>query len=220
MRFSAVRPISVELLDHMGSDIDVVNAARVSFSKEISSIEDKDAKLIEYLAKHKHWSPFAHNAIKIRVTAPIFLARQLVKHQVGLVWNEVSRRYVDSSPTFYIPNQFHSRPDNMKQGSGKELDTSTNVNALSYFYSVTDGCLETYKAMLDIGVAPEEARMVLPLNTNTTWIWTGNLMSFRRVYDLRIDSHAQLAAQEFATKLGSIIEPLFPISWKALGNNK
>lgn len=214
-----VEDIKVELLDHMGDDLAVVNAARVSFSKEKTALDDKDVRLIDYLAKHNHWSPFGHVTLKIRVGAPIFLARQLVKHQVGLVWNEESRRYISNRPTFYVPETFHKAPLNAKQGSGDVFTPDEEYDAAGAFYGAVDGCLETYEQLLDMGMAPEEARMVLPLNTMTHWIWTGTLAAFVRVYKLRVDSHAQLAAQEFARKLHAECYRVAPHSWDALCRN-
>lgn len=219
---------SVEYVDHMGSDLSVVNAARVSFAKESSYIDaeaggfllsDKDAKLISYLAKHNHWSPFAHNSISLRIKAPIFVARQLVKHQVGLVWNEVSRRYVDDEPEFYFPEVWRGKPENAKQGSSGEvvLDDIFGWGAKSLLpHAVVAKTLETYNELINGGVAPEQARMVLPQNTMTEWIWTGSLMAFARVCKQRLDSHAQQETQEVARGIADIVEPLFPVSWKAL----
>lgn len=211
--------INVEYIDSMGGDLAVVNAARVSFAKEKQVLDEQDVRLINYLAKHNHWTPFGHVQLKVRVGGPIFLARQLVKHGIGLVWNEESRRYVDDEPSFYIPETLHKRPENAKQGSGATLPLSEMENALGLIYGATEGCLETYKELLNWGVAPEEARMVLPLNTMTHWIWTGSLAAFHRIYRLRVDAHAQLAAQEFAHKLGPIVESIAPESWKALCQN-
>lgn len=216
---------SVEYVDHMGSDLSVVNAARVSFAKQSDweeikesgvftgdvKLSDKDTKLISYLAKHGHWSPFAHNSISLRIKAPIFVARQLVKHQVGLVWNEVSRRYVDDEPEFYFPEVWRGKPENAKQGSSGEV-------ALTFDFAgqTTAIALGAYQHMLDKGVAPEQARMVLPQNTMTEWIWTGSLMAFTRVCKQRLDPHAQQESQEMAQMIKEIIEPLFPVSFKAL----
>lgn len=218
---------SVEYVDHMGSDLSVVNAARVSFHKESSldfstsgdpdlgALYEKDKKLISYLAKHGHWSPFAHNSISLRIKAPIFVARQLVKHQVGLVWNEVSRRYVDDGPEFYFPEVWRGKPENAKQGSSHtqvEVQTHALIQDLSHV-------LAWYEGMIESGVAPEQARMVLPQSMMTTWIWTGSLMAFARVCKQRLDPHAQQETQEVAQMIQEIIEPLFPVSWKALMND-
>lgn len=218
-----VANINVEYLDHMGSDLSVVNAARVSFDKFHEVWEPgKDEKLIQYLARHNHWTPFAHTALSLRIKAPIFVARQLVKHQVGLVWNEVSRRYVDSEVEFYIPTQFHHRPDDsIKQGSGEELGKTTNTFVRSVLEVVSEEQLKCYNDLLDLGLAPEEARMVLPLNTMTEWIWTGNVASWSRVCNLRMDGNSQkMGTQEVAKMIYSILKEYFPVSTEALVNGE
>ena len=226
---------------HYGSDLEVVNAARVSFDKmsewEISGwkeevdldsrviydfpihkLSDKDAKLIHYLAKHNHWSPFGHVGATVRVKAPIFVARQLAKSQVGLVWNEVSRRYVDNEPEFYFPDAWRGRAENAKQGSGEVIGVDQNDRADRNIQMVVALALGAYQNLLSLEVAPEQARMVLPQNTMTEWIWTGSLAAWARVYKLRSDPHAQLETQEIAHKLEEVLKPLFPESWEALKN--
>jgi len=212
----------------MGSDLSIVNAARVSFAKESDweyegldrfrsqydekKLSEKDQKLINYLAKHQHWSPFAHNSLTFRIKAPIFVARQLVKHQVGGVWNEVSRRYVDEEPEFYMPALWHKAPTNAKQGASEEEAVNQDVGVkLAIEYA-----LATYQNMLEDGVAPEEARMVLPLNTMTEWWWTGSLMFFARVCKQRLDPHAQNATRDIAQMINDNIPQEFAHSWKAL----
>lgn len=198
----------------MGSDLSVVNAARVSFAKVSSEFSEKDAKLVGYLARHGHWTPFAHTALSIRVQAPIFVARQLVKHQVGLTWNEVSRRYVDDEPAFYFPEKWRGRPEgSVKQGSGEDIEYHGNVK------HVTKLALSMYQDMLKAGVAPEQARMVLPLNSMTEWIWTGNVMSFARVCKQRLDPHAQQETREVAEQIQAIVQEHFPVSFQALMEN-
>lgn len=213
----------IELVDYMGTDASVSNAARVSFHKYKEEFDEKDVKLLGYLAKNKHFSPFTHTSISIRCKAPIFLARQLMKHQVGLSWNEVSRRYVDEEPEFYYPEGWRARPgDGIKQGSSKDLIEFANVDneytppMCDFYDDLVVYAKEVYDIMLKSGVAPEMARMVLPQSMMTEWIWTGSLLAFHRVYTLRIDSHAQLEAQQFAEELARVIEPLFPESWRAL----
>lgn len=198
----------------MGSDLSVVNAARVSFGKIATEFGDKDASLIAYLARHNHWSPFAHTAISLRIKAPIFVARQLVKHQIGLTWNEVSRRYVDDEPEFYFPDVWRGRPVNAKQGSSGVVESDTYIR--QGVLDTMEQSLADYLGMIELGVAPEQARMVLPQNTMTEWIWTGSLMAFSRVCKLRLDPHAQQETQEVAQKIQDIVAPLFPHSWKAL----
>jgi thymidylate synthase (FAD) len=208
-----ITEMSVEYVDHLGSDLSVVNAARVSFAKVSSEFSDSDAKLINYLAKHNHWSPFAHAFASFRIKAPIFVARQLVKHQVGLAWNEVSRRYVDEEPEMFLPSSWRSRPEtSIKQGSGTQ-----EVELKDYFpLDVMKQCLQTYQSMLHDGVAPEQARMILPQNTMTEWIWSGSLAAFCRVCNLRLDPHAQSETRELVGALSALLEPLFPVSYKAL----
>lgn len=207
-------PIEVAYVDHMGNDLNVVNAARVSFAKVATEFGKNDQKLLDYLAKHKHWSPFAHSSITVRCKVPIFLARQLVKHQVGANWNEESRRYIDSEVEFYLPELLHARPTNAKQGADGVHANSEQV--LDLMKMATEDAYREYKRLLALGVAPEEARMVLPLNSMTNFIWTGSLMFFQRVINQRLDSHAQLVAQEFAKKLRTVVQPLYPHSYAAL----
>lgn len=204
----------VSLVDHMGSDLSVVNAARVSFDKISEKFSDKDEKLIQYLAKHNHWSPFAHCFVSFRIAAPIFVARQLVKHQVGLSWNEVSRRYVDSEPEFYLPKEWRGKPENAKQGSSGKVELKVPVEDMITYH--TEQAKNLYEDLLEDGVAPEQARMVLPQNTMTEWIWSGSLYAFARVYNLRLDSHAQLETQEVAKEIYSCLKALYPVSTEAL----
>ncbi len=196
-----ISPMKVTYRRHMGDDLTVVDAARVSFDKEsewdhhpenpdtnygLPYLKDADVKLINYLAKHNHWSPFAHTSVQLRVKAPIFVARQLVKHQVGGVWNEVSRRYVDSEPEFWFPEVWRGRPEgSIKQGSSGVVKNvrfhDANGSGVEYQVGPTvqnfiTHSLGIYEDLLDGGVAPEQARMVLPQNMQTEWIWTGSLM--------------------------------------------
>lgn len=221
-----VVPMSVEYVDHLGSDLNVVNAARVSFAKEVTEFDlDKDVKLINYLARNNHWSPFAHTAVTIRVKAPIFMARQFVKHQIGLVWNEESRRYIADTPEFYIPDVWRGKPVNAKQGSSDEVVETGFWREVENYYSVsgrvvehTKSSLVLYEGMLGAGVAPEQARMVLPQNVMTNWVWTGSLVAFARVCKLRLENHAQKEAQELARLINDVVAPLYPVSWSALMN--
>ena len=213
-----VVPIEVQYVDHMGSDVNVVNAARVSFAKEVEVFNiEKDKKLLNYLAKHGHWSPFAHTCITLRAKVPIALARQLVKHQVGGNWNEESRRYIDSEPEFWLPEELHEKPDNAKQGCSEYL----HYWSTTYRYQMeqhSKDCLCFYTTMIADKVAPEEARLVLPLNTMTNLVWTGSILFFHRVWQQRSDAHAQTFAREFADKLLPVIQPLYPHSIEALCN--
>jgi thymidylate synthase (FAD) len=243
----------------MGSDLSVVNAARVSFSKESEwvcpndhthtiethgiiycedcdsdeldwQLSEKDAKLIKYLAKHNHWTPFGHCFVSFRIKAPIFVARQLGKHQVGLVWNEVSRRYVDDEPEFYVPETWRKHAENVKQGSSDETVEEPSV-VLSgqgdpwyeddkFFYEdMCDAALKYYTKLLKVGVCPEQARMVLPQSMYTEWVWSGSLAAFARVCKLRLDPHTQKETREIAQMISDEMERLFPISWKELTND-
>ena len=199
------------LIDSMGTDLSVVNAARVSFAKESNEFSDKDVKLINYLAKHNHWSPFGHASLQFRIKAPIFVARQLVKHQVGLVWNEVSRRYVDDEPEFYIPSEWRLKADDKKQGSSDET-IEYNLGSTLEFVKTT------YQNMLRANIAPEMARMILPQNLYTEWYWSGTLMAFARVCNLRCKPDTQMETQLIANEIDFKSRELFPISWKALRN--
>ena len=220
---------TVHLVDSMGSDLSVVNAARVSFAKEsewvvtpvgneeswdvVASLSAQDQKLINYLAKHQHWSPFAHNSLTFRIKAPIFVARQLVKHQVGGVWNEVSRRYVDDEPSFYFPEVWRGKPTgNIKQGSEGEWH-DTEIGAA---YELLEDLVTTYQGMIARGCAPEMARMLLPQSMMTEWWWTGSLMFFARVCKQRLDPHAQQETREVAQMIADAIPQEFEHSWKAL----
>lgn len=211
-----VSKMDVRYIDHMGTDDRVVDAARVSFAKIAANYsEDQNAKLIRYLAKHNHWSPMAHPQITLYVKAPIFVARQLVKHQVGGVWNEVSRRYVDSEPEFWFPDQWRGRPEgSMKQGSSGVADVPPG-----YVESRVELLKVAYEELLENGVAPEQARMILPQNMMTEWYWTGSLMFFVRVCRERLAPGAQLETREVAEMIAEKVAPLFPVSWSALMDN-
>ncbi len=201
--------MNVNLIDVMGTDLSVVNAARVSFAKESNEFSDKDAKLINYLAKHNHWSPFGHASLQFRIKAPIFVARQLVKHQVGLVWNEVSRRYVDDEPEFYIPSEWRLKADDKKQGSSDET-IEYNLGSTLEFVKTT------YQNMLKANIAPEMARMILPQNLYTEWYWSGTLMAFARVCNLRCKPDTQWETQQIANLIDIESKQHFPTSWRAL----
>jgi thymidylate synthase (FAD) len=225
--------MEVTLIDHMGSDLTVVNAARVSFNKESDwesipeagpvrdLLKESDEKLINYLAKHNHWTPFAHTSLQFRIKAPIFVARQLGKHQVGLVWNEISRRYVDYEPEFYYPEYWRGRPENKKQGSSEEeIDinplTGSGRAMVDDYHHAMQRCSWTYQQLLRKGVAPEMARMVLPQSMFTEWYWTGSLVSFARVCSLRIKVDAQEETRDIASLIEVECAKCFPTSWEAL----
>ena len=217
--------MNVDYISRMGSDISVVNAARVSFDTHHAFLMRKDDKLIKYLADHKHWSPFAHTSLQFRVKAPIFVARQLAKHQVGLVWNEISRRYVDKEPEIYFPMKWRGKPADKKQGSSdKDIDinpsTTSGPALVDDYKHAIDRCLWTYTHLLRKGVAPEMARMVLPQSTYTEWYWTGSLYAFYRVCELRLAEDAQEETREIAKQISNHCRKTFPISWAALNDEE
>ena len=209
--------MKVSLIDFMGSDLTVVNAARVSFNKQSEMMQEKDDRLIAYLAKHGHWTPFAHPQLQFRIYAPIFVARQLGKHQVGLVWNEVSRRYVDYEPKFYAPVEWREKPDpkKQKQGSGDDYVSLPNVDR-DALRALQDNALELYERIIKKGVAPEQARMILPQSMYTEWYWTGSLYAFSRIYNLRVAEDAQRETRSIVEMIGEEIKKHFPQSWKCL----
>lgn len=213
----------VKLLEHMGDDLSVVNAARVSFSKQHDEFTGADARLIRYLAENKHWEPFAHPQVSFRIKAPIFVARQLQKHRVGFAWNEISRRYVDDKPEFYEPDYWRRRADDIKQGSSDDkvsldpiYERETDLGCTSLPGELYVSAIETYDALIELGVCPEQARMVLPQAMYTEWVWTGSLLGWSRVYNLRADSHAQRETRTIAHMIGSHMLNLYPFSWRAL----
>ena len=209
--------MEVTLIDYMGSDLTVVNAARVSFGKRKGKAEfdNSDKKLINYLARHNHWSPFGHCSIQFYIKAPVFVARQLVKHQVGLTWNEISRRYVDTEPEFFEPDVWRGAADDKKQGSS---DETINISSHSkrVYLQVLKSAKWTYEDLLKQGVCPEQARMVLPQSMITEWYWSGTLYAFARVCNLRCKPDAQQETREIANMIDKECGKLFPISWGAL----
>ena len=217
--------ISVKLLSSDASDEAVVNAARVSFDGQgddwhsiPEDYKNDPVKLINYLARHEHTSPFRHNSFTLRCKAPVFIARQLGKHQTGLSWNEVSRRYVDKDFEFHVPDEWRSRPEgSLKQGSGANSITNIDHGDIEISYDkFVDSAVVLYEDMIKNNVAPEQARMILPQSMVVEWVWTGNLMSFAHLYNLRIKSNAQVECQEFAKELHKAIAHVMPISWTAL----
>lgn len=221
----------VQLVDYMGSDLSVVNAARVSFNKESSwegeqhwtgnimdkKLSEKDEKLIKYLGKHNHFTPFCHPQISVRIKCPIFVRAQLGKHQVGLVMNEVSRRYVTFDPEIYTPMWRYAPTDGAKQGSSGAIeDIDVCIQFRQEYDNVVKECIAVYNRLLADGVAPEQARSILPQGTYTEFVWTGSLYAFARVYNLRIDAHAQWEVQKYAEAINEIVSPIFPVSWKIL----
>ena len=223
--------IKATYIDHMGSDLSVVNAARVSFGKKSDwnyhalgingngtlaegvSMKNKDTKLIQYLAKHKHMSPFGHAFATFHVKAPVFVARQLVKHKF-LRWNEISRRYVDSEPEFYVPGIWRGKSEDKKQGSEGEVSCPVRPEMLY------KDAIESYNTMLEAGICPEQARMVLPQSMMTEWYWSGSLDAFSDMCLLRCASDTQVETQSVANQISVKMHELFPVSWMALGTRR
>ena len=214
-------PTAVIYKDHMGDDNSVVNAARVSFAKDASNFTPEQNKnLIKYLAKHNHWTPFAHAFVTLHMKAPIAIHAQCVKHQIGFAMNTVSRRYVSEAPDYYLPI-FRSKPiGSVKQGSGDEIKGSMQTNVQTVYSYYMQASIDLYKQLIDEGVTPEQARFVLPQGVMTEWVWSGSLMAWARFYNQRIDHHAQKEIQELAKQVDKIIEPLFPVAWEALTKTK
>lgn len=230
--------MKAEYVNHMGSDLAVVNAARVSFDKVSEwspsgapndypgviyqtaqghpvNLKEADVKLIDYLARHNHWTPFAHTSITLRMQAPVPIRTQCFKHKFGFVENEESRRYVSGSPSLFVPEAFRSKPEgSVKQGSGDIHPMNRD-----WLRSYAAHCLEMidlYEEMIKDGVCAEQARFVLPQGVEVQWMWTGSLAAYARFYRQRTDPHAQKEIQDLARMVGAVIEPLFPVSWKAL----
>lgn len=221
--------MEVKLIDHMGTDLSVVNAARVSFSTiseldENGALNERDQKLINYLSRNNHWTPFAHTSITLHISAPIFVARQLMKHQVGGVVNEVSRRYVSTEPALYTPDLWRMKHENKKQGSHEnkyiteifddDINTTTPIGHVINKHNAA--CLDLYNTLIASHVCPEQARMVLPQSMYVEYYWTGSLVFFSRVCNLRLKPDAQVETRFIADLISDIIEPYYPYSWKAL----
>lgn len=209
----------VELLSSFGNDLMVVNAARVSFSKESTEFSLGDEKLVTYLAKHNHISPFFHPQIQFRLRMPIFVAREWFRHTVGFSRNEVSRRYVSTTPECWIPSKedLRERDPKIKQGS-KDTPIANSSEVHEIILNHTQGSVSLYEYLLEQGVAPEIARCVLPQSMYTEFIETGSLYGYARLYKLRRDPSAQKEIREYARQIGDHMEKLFPVSWKALTN--
>ena len=231
--------MQAQYISHMGDDLSVVNAARVSFDKTSEweweccgkpfqgmsapeccglpepRLKDADARLICYLAKHDHWTPFAHTSISLRMKAPVPIRTQCFKHKQGLVENEESRRYISSTPELFVPEYFRAKPEgSIKQGSGEKHPHSDG--AKEAYVAMCMDAIALYESFVEGGICPEQARFVLPQGCQVNWIWTGNLYAFANFYLKRTDPHAQVEIQQLAKQVGEIIEPLFPTSWKAL----
>lgn len=209
--------MSIELLDVFGDDLTVVNAARVSFAKTSYELTEQDEKLIKYLAKHNHISPFFHPQARFRIKMPIFVAREWYRHTIGFARNEVSRRYVSDTPTCWIPEEedMRQRDPKVKQGS-KDEAVSNAFDLQRTIWDHTEGCVSLYEHLLEQGLAPEVARCVLPQSMYTEFIETGSLAAYARLYSLRSDPTAQKEIRDYAEKVGELLSAKFPISWKWL----
>lgn len=207
--------MNAEYIDHMGSDLTIVNAARVSFNKHSDEFRDSDTKLIGFLARNGHFTPFTHAMITIREEVPIFVARQRFKHTIGFSYNEVSRRYVSDDPTFFQPQVWRLAADNVKQGSSTDelFDDGRTTGEVNEHNA---NSMALYKQMLEDGICAEQARMVLPQSMYTSYYVTGSLAAWARAYNLRSEKTAQAEIQELARIWDSVIRPLFPVSWPTL----
>lgn len=207
----------VEILDVFGSDLTVVNAARVSFAKESKEFSEQDGKLVKYLAKHHHISPFFHPQIHMRIKMPIFVAREWYRHQIGFARNEVSRRYVDSPPECYVPyaQDIRERDANKKQGS-KDTPVANAEYVHECLNDATSNAMDTYDTLLQKGVAPEVARMILPQSMYTEFVETGSLAAYARLCALRLDPTAQKEIQAYAEAVNTLLKEAFPVCWPAL----
>lgn len=219
--------IKVDFLNHMGDDLSVVNAARVSFDKQSDwedydpwsetppKLSERDTKLIHYLAKHEHFSPFGHCFASFRVTAPVFVRAQMVKHKFLRV-NEISRRYVDSGPEFFTPDVWRGKAKDKKQGSDGAVKLTLGTQEAAYLKMEMDK--EFYETLLSEGVAPEQARMVLPQSMLTSWVWSGSLDAFANMVNLRIKPDAQYETRLVAQQIDTFMRGIYPVSWGALVN--
>lgn len=205
----------IELLDVFGDDLTVVNAARVSFAKESDEMNSKDEKLIQYLASHHHITPFFHPQLRFRIKMPIYVAREWFRHGIGFARNEVSRRYVDTVPECYNPTDIRERDQNVKQGS-KASNIEENEQVSQRIRDIQNELIEKYKNLLELNVAPEVARGILPQSMYTEFIETGSLSAYARLCNLRLDPHAQYEIRQYAQALSDLIQPKFPVSWACL----
>ena len=214
----------VRYVDHMGSDLNVVNAARVSFSKEVDSMSEKDVKLLKYLALHEHTSPFRHASVTFEIKAPLMVARQWWKYVVGSdhtmdAWNEASRRYVTMEPEFYLPTEFRSSPEDMKQGSGGPVSKDTSEKYRMKLAQIVSLCEEAYTEAMNDGIATEQARLLLPAYAMyTSWRWTASLQSIVWFLHQRLADDAQKEIQLYAQAVYDLVKPLYPSSLAAFGD--
>lgn len=213
------KQISAVLVDHMGTDLTTVNAARVSYGAESKELTDRDLGLVDFLAEHGHVTPFRHATVQLRCKAPIFLARQLGKHQVGFSWNEISRRYKDNEAIpieFYIPDEVFCRPEKLMKQTAIPMAQDFADDMRHLIHAAGQSALRQYDHLVGCGVAPEQARMVLPQSMITEWIWTGSLYGWANLYKQRSSQHAQYEARLFAEEVNKIMSELFPNTWTAL----
>lgn len=213
------KQISAVLVDHMGTDLTTVNAARVSYGAESKELTDRDLGLVDFLAEHGHVTPFRHATVQLRCRAPIFLARQLGKHQVGFSWNEISRRYKDNEAIpieFYIPDEVFCRPEKLMKDTAVPMAQDFADDMRHLIHAAGQSALRQYDHLVGCGVAPEQARMVLPQSMITEWIWTGSLYGWANLYRQRSSQHAQYEARLFAEEVNKIMSELFPNTWAAL----
>lgn len=208
-------PCHAELLETFGSDLTVVNAARVSLGKQVTEFTEKDGRLIKYLADHDHVSPFFHPQARFRLKMPIWMAREWFRHTIGFARNEVSRRYVDDPPTFFLPDALRTRSASKKQGSNDDVHEQNEL-FLTFMKQETTSAVETYTLLLGQGVCPEQARMVLPQSMMTEFIETGSLAAYARLVKLRTSPDAQKEIREMAETVAKLLKDAFPVSWVAL----
>lgn len=213
------KQISAVLVDHMGTDLTTVNAARVSYGAESKELTERDLRLVDFLAEHDHVTPFRHAHATLRCRAPIFLARQLGKHQVGFSWNEISRRYKDNEAVeleFYVPEVVLCRPEKLMTQTPQPMAKDFAEDAKMLIHALNRADVSEYETLIGMGVAPEQARMVLPQSMITEWIWTGSLYGWANLYVQRSSEHAQYEARLFAEDVDKIMSELFPETWAAL----
>jgi len=210
--------MNTEYIDHMGNDASVVRAARVSFAADATEFNaENDTGLINYLANHNHWTPFAHTSVTLRMNAPVPIRTQCFKHKVGFSENEESRRYISSMPSFYTPEQFRKAPEgSVKQGSGEDMHPIANRYWRSSFKTVYTMCMDAYDTAISGGMCPEQARFILPQGMEVSWYWTGSIAAYARFCKQRLDPHAQKEIQELSQEVSNIMAQLFPVSWEAL----
>jgi len=198
--------MEVEIIDHFGNDLMVVNAARVSYGKSKINFDEKDEKLIKYLVAHKHIAPFRHPQLQFRITCPIFVERQLFKHQVGMSANSLSGRYVDFSDSYWLPDELRLQSSSSKQGSGDNLPKEQSDFYIEEMKKIVDQSKKLYKEMSEYGVAKEMCRMILPLCLETQFIWTGSLLAFTHLWNLRLKNDTQKETRQVAEKMLDLVK--------------